>query len=418
MEGTPPVTDDDREVLRELAKRVAEIAALPDQQARSALWYAQNGLKPQRPLVYCSPEGSWIELIPDGTLQCEDGGARGIERGLRQRIYAAEHFRDDQVCDNVFRVPYAVANSGWGIGPEYTRPEAERGAYVWDPPIKTREDIDKIRTPVATHDPDASQRNLAFCQELFSDILEVRLHGSFWWALGLIDEWTFLRGITQTFWDMTDDPELLHAGMSRLMQGKLTWLDQLEELGVLSLNNENSYVGSGGFGYTDELPAEDFNGRVRLTDMWGFCEAQTMSEVSPAMHEEFVLRYQIPVLERFGLNCYGCCEPLHLKLDMLRQSVPRLRRVSISPWADKRISAEKLGSDIIFSWKPNPAPLAGVEFDGEWVRQDIRETVEIAKDHGCVLEMIIKDTHTCNHQPWRFDEWTRIAMEEAERAVP
>jgi hypothetical protein len=65
--------------------------------------------------------------------------------------------------------------------------------------------------------------------------------------------------------------------------------------------------------------------------MWGFCEAQTMSEVSPAMHEEFVLRYQLPVLERFGLNCYGCCEPLHLKLQMLKRRVPRLRRVSISP---------------------------------------------------------------------------------------
>jgi hypothetical protein len=149
--------------------------------------------------------------------------------------------------------------------------------------------------------------------------------------------------------------------------------------------------------------------------MWGFCEAQTMSEVSPAMHDEFVLTYQLPILERFGLNCYGCCEPLHLKLDLLTAKVPRMRRISISPWADKRVSAEKLGGDFIFSWKPNPAALAAVEFDTEWVRQDIRETVDIAREHGCVLEMIIKDTHTCNHQPWRFDEWCRIAMEEAER---
>ena len=403
--------------MRDLAKCIAEIAARPEQQGRPALWYAQNSLRPIRPLVFSSPEGAWVELVPDDRLQCEDNHARGLERGLRQRIHAAEHFHDNQVCDNVFRVPPAVSNTGWGVGPEYVRPEAQRGAYVWDPPIKTREDIDKIQTPTATHDPDATERNLAFYQDLFGDILEVRVHGSFWWALGLIDEWTFLRGITQTFWDMTDDPELLHAGMRCLMEGKLAWLDQLEGLGVLSLNNENSYVGSGGFGYTDELPADDFNGGVRLQDMWGFCEAQTMSEVSPAMHEEFVLRYQIPILERFGLNCYGCCEPLHLKLDVLRERVPRLRRVSISPWADKRTSAEKLGPDIIYSWKPNPAPLAGVGFDGEWVRQDIRETVEIAKDHGCVLEIILKDTHTCNHQPWRFDDWTRIAMEEAERAV-
>ncbi len=140
-----------------------------------------------------------------------------------------------------------------------------------------------------------------------------------------------------------------------------------------------------------------------------------MSEVGPRQHEEFVLRYQLPILERFGLNYYGCCEPLHLKLEMLKRQVPRLRRVSISPWADKRRSAELVGSDIIFGWKPNPAYLAAVTFDEELVRLDIRETVDICKEHGCCLEVTIKDTHTCNHQPNRFDRWTRIAMEEATR---
>jgi len=213
--------------------------------------------------------------------------------------------------------------------------------------------------------------------------------------------------------DMADDPEMVHAGMRRLMEGKLAWIEQLEALGVLSLNNRNDYVGSGGFGFTDELPADDFDGHVRLRDLWGFCEAQTMSEVSPAMHEEFVLPYQLPILERFGLNCYGCCEPLHLKLDFLIARVPRLRRVSISPWADKRTSAEKLRGDVIFSWKPNPAPLAAINFPAEEVRADIRETVQVAAEHGCTLEIVLKDTHTCNRRPERFDQWTAIAMEEA-----
>ncbi len=411
------MTPSDRTILRDLARRVAEVAAQPEQQARQERWYAQNALQPQRPLVYCSPEGSWQELLTAEDLKAESDEARGLEHGLRMRLYAADHFDDDQVCDNLFRVGPAVSNTGWGLGPEYQRPAEPRGAYVWDPPIKTRADIDKIQTPVAAHDPEASGRSLAYFQELFGDILQVRLHGGFWWALGLIDEWTFLRGITQTYWDMTQDPELLHAGMRRLMEGKLVWLEQLEGLGVLSLNNENNYVGSGGFGFSRQLPQPDFDGRVRLVDMWGFCEAQTMSEVSPAMHEEFVLQYQLPILERFGLNCYGCCEPLHLKLDLLRARVPRLRRVSISPWADKRLSAQKLGGDVIYSWKPNPATLAAVQFDPDWVRRDIRETVDIAREHGCVLEIIIKDTHTCNHEPWRFDQWNKIAKEEAERGA-
>ena len=411
------MTASDRTILRDLAKRVAEIAAQPEHGERAERWTAQNSLKPQRPLIYCSPEGSWGELLPGDVLTCEEDDARGLEWGFRMRLYAAEHFADDQVCDDYFNVGYAVHMTGWGLDPVYHHSDTARGAFNWDSPVKTLADIDKIATPTATHDPDATERNLAFYHELFGDILRVRLHGGFWWALGLIDEWTNLRGITQTFWDMTDFPEMVHAGMRKLMEGRLAWIHSMEDQGVLSLNNGNDYVGSGGFGYTTELPEADFDGTVHLRDMWGFCEAQTMSEVSPAMHEDFVLAYQLPILELFGLNCYGCCEPLHHKLDMLKRHVPRLRRDSISPWADKRISADALGPDYIYSWKPNPAYLAAIEFDPELVRRDIRETVDIARNHGCVLEMILKDTHTCNNDPARFDVWTKVAMEEALRAV-
>jgi hypothetical protein len=37
-------------------------------------------------------------------------------------------------------------------------------------------------------------------------------------------------------------------------------LDFLEKNNLLSLNNESTYVGSGGFGWTHELPQKDFDG--------------------------------------------------------------------------------------------------------------------------------------------------------------
>ena len=417
--GTAPaqtMPEPDRTILRDLARRVAEIAAEPVQEERRRIWYAQNALRPLRPPVFISPEGAWVELLPDTELRCESDLARGMERALRMRIYPHEHFGDDQVVDAEYRVPFAVTSTGWGLGPEVRHPDAERGAYVWDAPVETLEDIERIETPTATHDAEESVRRLDWYRDLFGDILQVELHGRWWWALGLIDEWTRLRGITRTFWDMAEFPEMVHAGMRRLMEGKLAWIEQLEALDVLSLNCGNDYVGSGGFGYNEELPQGDFAGHVRLRDLWGFTEAQTMSEVSPAMHEEFVLPYQLPILERFGLNCYGCCEPLDRKLDFLLARVPRLRRVSISPWADVRRSAERLGDRVILSWKPNPAALAAVRFDEAAVRAEIRETISVASEHGCALEIILKDTHTCNHEPARFDAWARVAMEEARRA--
>jgi hypothetical protein len=36
----------------------------------------------------------------------------------------------------------------------------------------------------------------------------------------------------------------------------------------------------------------------------------------------------------------------------------------------------------------------------------------VTQANGCVFEMILKDTHTCEHHPERFDAWTRIAREE------
>jgi hypothetical protein len=86
--------------------------------------------------------------------------------------------------------------------------------------------------------------------------------------------------------------------------------------------------------------------------------------------------YQLPILERFGLNCYGCCEPLNPRWDIVK-AIPRLRRVSCSPWADYRKMAELLGKDYVFSMKPKPTPLASASFDREECRRELRENLRI-----------------------------------------
>ncbi len=408
------MTPTDRTIIRDLARRVAAVAADPVQDERRALWRAQNALRPIRPVIYISPEGSWIELVPEDSLQCEDPTARAVERALRQRLYAQEHFHDDTVCDADYRIGKVLRGTGWGVGEKIIRPDEARGAYVWEAPIETRADLEALTPPTVTVDEEASAQVLEFYQDLLGDILRVCFHnppGGY----ALMDEWTRLRGITQTLMDMSDEPDLVHDGMRTLMEGHLARTESMLEQGIISLNNGNDYVGSGSWGWSDELPQADFTGTVRLADLWGFCTAQIMSEVSPAMHEEFVLQYEAPIAARFGLNIYGCCEPLHHKLDMLKRHLPRLRRVSISPWADKAMSAEQLGNQIIFNWKPNPAVLAGVEFDEGWARQDLRETIDICRANGCALDIVMKDTHTCQLQPRRFDRWAEIAREEVER---
>ena len=198
------------------------------------------------------------------------------------------------------------------------------------------------------------------------------------------------------------------------MENSARLLDEVEASGELELTDGETYVGSGGTAYTRQLPADDFGGTVRLKDLWGFAQSQEYTLVSPEMYDEFGLQYQAPLLERFGLNCYGCCEDMTDKLDIIIRRIPNLRRISITPWTDVQVAADKLQDRYIYSWKPNPACICD-PYDPDSIRAEIRRTLEITR--GCVVEMILKDTHTCNHQPERFATWVRIAQEEAERVA-
>ena len=145
-------------------------------------------------------------------------------------------------------------------------------------------------------------------------------------------------------------------------------------------------------------------------DMWGFCESQETVQVSPEMFEEFVFPYQMPIMERFGLNCYGCCEPLDKRWRVVEQ-FPRLRRLSVSAWADFEKMAEQLGADYIYSVKPAPADLALPKIDEDRIRRELRELLRITK--GCRVEVIMKDNHTIGKNPENVTRWCQIAQEEA-----
>jgi len=165
----------------------------------------------------------------------------------------------------------------------------------------------------------------------------------------------------------------------------LAKLDFLEQNGLLIINNDGTYVGSGGFGYTNHLPQENFDRKkVRTCDMWGFSESQETVGISPAMFEEFIFPYQVSILKRFGLNCYGCCEPLDNRWDVIKK-IPRLRRVSVSSWASVNDIAEKLGDRYIFSWKSSPVDLACPEIDKENIRKKLRQTIRITRPYFKIL---------------------------------
>jgi hypothetical protein len=146
--------------------------------------------------------------------------------------------------------------------------------------------------------------------------------------------------------------------------------------------------------------------------MWGCATAQIFSEVSPEMHWEFAVRHEMRWLERWRLTYYGCCEPLDRKMDILRR-IPNLRKVSMSRWVDPERAAAQLEDKYVFSFKPSPAILAEDRWRPDQARKELRDVLE--KTRGCRIEIIMKDVSTVRYEPQRLWEWSKIAMEEAER---
>jgi hypothetical protein len=405
------VSRQDRNVLRELARQVAEIASLPVQQETISRWKALNGLKPVRPMVMID-QVCWHEMGVDGelALQTEDDFCREIETTLRRTLYRWKHMRVDMVVEPVVDVPKLIRSEGFGIdvveSAAILDPRNDVYGHAYIDQFETEDDLKKIRDPEVHLDEKATAEAQEKAHAILDGIITVRMQGRF----PVFSPWDIItcwRSPEHLLLDLVDRPAFLHRLMSRLTEVCLLRLDQLEDQGLLGVGQHTIHCTGA---YTDELPAPGFEpDHPRPRDLWTCGQAQVFSSVSPAMHQEFWLDYAVRWFSRFGLGYYGCCEPLHEKIDIIRR-VPHVRKISMSPWADVGKGAERIGRDFVFSRKPSPAVLASAVWDPDRVERDLRDTLEQCTRYGCPVEFILKDISTVGYHPQRLWEWADIAM--------
>ena len=406
------ITEDEKAVIRNLAEKVARIASSPAMVEKRLLWKKHNMLERTRPVVFCDPENGWNEIITESQMKCKGKLARRWEMDLRKEIFWGLNMGDDKPIEPFFDVPYTVSADDWGLETVFHRTTSD-GSFTWDNPVKNyNTDLQKLHSPRFAIDWQTTNGCLELARDIFDNILTVRMKGAWWWSLVITLHAALLRGLENMLYYFIENPAELKELFLIILQGRMDKLYYLEENNLLSLNNDATYVGSGGFGITDELPPGDFAGPVRCRDMWGFTESQETIHVSPQMYEEFVFPYEKPIMDRFGLTCYGCCEPLHGRWYAVKRH-HNLRRVSCSPWVDLEKMAENLQDKYIFSLKPNPSALASPDIDEQAIRKELRRSFAITK--GCVVEVIMKDNHTIGKQPENVIRWCAIAQEEAER---
>ena len=286
------------------------------------------------------------------------------------------------------------------------------GSFKYREPIGDIDrDFHKLKFRDVSVDRENTVKELDVIGDALGDILNVRIRGTHWWTLGITSEVIKLIGLSRLMLLMYDNPNGLHKLMAFLRDEHLSYINYLQTEGLLCLNNEDDLIASGGIGYTDELPAARFDGKVRFKDMWGFAESQETVGISPDMFSEYIFPYQLALLECFGINCYGCCEPIEGRwADVCK--IPRLRRISVSPWSNQNAMKDLLEKKYIFSRKPNPSPVCA-GFDKEAIRNDLALSMSISKDVN--MEIILKDTHTVQNQPERLSRWVEIARQEYDK---
>lgn len=406
------VTAGDRRILRDAAREAAEIGHHPLNAERAELWRRHIRLDPVRPMVLC--QLAW-HLAPFD-LQAESDYARAQELRLRMRRFLWET-DTDVVFEPRIYAPVMLRGNTFSIQARAIDPDTRdyRGASRYEPVLEGTEDPTLLTLPRVEIDTESTNREYERLSELFEGILEVEKRGPgshrFEVTNEFVSKW---RGMDNFYLDVYERPQWIHAWMRRLVDWWNSLYDQLESLGVLSLNRRAavSVAAPGGYVWTDELPRADFDGtHVRTCDQWGDTDSEVMGGmVSRAMHEEFALAYDRQVLSRFGLTGYGCCEPLHDRIDLLRR-IPNLRRVSISAWADVEKAAEAMGRDLVFSYKPNPAIFSGKTWDPARARRELQDVLDVARAHGCVVEVIMKDIQNYHDEPTRLKEWSAMAMQ-------
>lgn len=403
------------DILRGLAEEYAQIATLPEQNARRAMWLKLNSLNMERPMVLID-QIPWGELDVDGSLtpRVKDPYWSAVESELRQTIYKWRHMPVDMVVNPYIALPRPIVNTGWGLMEKVDRLQRDASAGAASQHIHNQihgyEDIDRIQMPRVTLDRTREAEIIQIAHRLFDDVIAFKMTGVCM-HLGIWDTIAYWMGVENCYLEIMDRPEMIHSLMEKLTQGLIFQIEQMNEQGLFDITSNLCHCSQT---FTSDLPRPGSEAHPQSQDAWAFGLAQLFTSVAPAVTQEFEVNYMKRVFPYFGAIYYGCCDRLDDRLDIICQ-MPNIRKISCSPWSDRDRFAANLPDRYVMSNKPTPAFLAYGSLDEQAVREDLRRTITAARRHNVNLEFILKDITTVNHDPERLWRWAELAMEEVSR---
>jgi len=404
-----------QKLLYDLACRVQEIAHSDEMTRRRKAWKKMNSFRSDRPLIYVRAF-AFGENFDSSQLKCTDPFLRRYEMQLHETI-ARSQLGDDYIIEPWvwMKAHYEfINNAKWGVPVGMGERPIAGGAAAYEP-VLLEEDFSCLKpAPYKVHEGGTALAREKLEEALGGGIpVFVSRQGPYAiWGGDISTDLAQLRGLEQLMWDVYDNPEWLHSLLAFMRDTILKNHEEAEAAGGFSLaDHENQCMP-----YAEELEDPDpaVTG-VSRTRLWRHVAAQEFTGYSPEMFWEFMLQYQIPIMEKFGMIAYGCCEDLTGKIPYLRR-IKNLRRIAVSPFANAEKCAEEIGKDYILSWRPDPSLMLATGLDEDRVRKHMREHFAIFKANQNYFDITLKDVETVAHQPQNVAKWVQIVREEIENA--
>ena len=405
----------EKEYIRTLAKQVRDFAESPEMEARRRLWTDHNSGVFTRPPIYI--RAIPVSEYPDMRCRCEDPFLRSIEANLRFSLFYVG-MRDDTIIEPFYKTAASVSHpkeGPFGLPAGFGERRPGIRCAKFSPSIIEETDIEKLYTVPYAVNREETNRQTERLQDALGDILPVAVDTQAqlcrMWMNDISTVLTYMRGMDDLLYDVYDRPEWLHRLISTMQRAILKQMDETERAGGFrSCSTQNQAMP-----YCRELPPPDAGARpVSQKEIWGYMASQEFEPFGPDFFEEFMFRYQKPILERYGLAAYGCCEDLSRKIGVVRK-LSNLRRIAVSPFADVKLCAEQIGGDYIISYRPNPSSACSRGVDEDFVRREINRAADIFDACGCKWDVTLKDLETTSGIPDAVPHWTRVIREELDR---
>lgn len=410
------VSNEDRTILRELAKKQMELANQDVNKKRIKEWTLHNNLEGKRPMIHLEMGTFQHEILPQ-RMQCTGDFARGIEGQIYSNFLNQELFDDDRVTPDYFGVGYGSYFKAFGVDIKVTEAYDSDGkksvGHQFEHIVNDlEEDYHKLGKSPYGLDMEGSLARKEAVEDIIGDILPVKMIGGALYSVPTQDV-VHIMGMENMMFNMYDYPELFKEMMDRIAEDTIEYMKYLEEQRALLPTVGNEHLGQGSFCFNDVLPKD--KEIITTKDVWGFMDSQETVSISPQMYEEFIFPAYQKISKNFGLLSYGCCEPIDPIWDNCISKLENLRKVSISPWCDEEKMGEKLrGSKVIFHRKPSPNYLGvGEKLDEEEFRKHIRKSVLAAR--GCKMEIAQRDVYTINHDIEKARRYIQIIREEIDK---